>query len=64
MTLIDNSFLVRITTVDSLDYRYIPITKNSVSLGIKASHDARIALRTHLGGDSNVYEVMLPCNNL
>jgi len=48
---------VRITTADSLDYRFIPITKNSISVGIKASHDARIALRTHLGSDSNVYEV-------
>ncbi|XP_012219448.1 C3 and PZP-like alpha-2-macroglobulin domain-containing protein 8 [Linepithema humile] len=50
---------LRITTADSLDYRYIPITKNSISIGIKASHDARIALRTHLGSDSNVYEIII-----
>lgn len=26
---------------------------------MKANHDARISLRTHLGDDSNVYEVSL-----
>lgn len=26
---------------------------------MQAAHDARISLRTHLGGDSNVYEVCL-----
>lgn len=28
-----------------------------IRLGVKAAHDARIALRTHLGEDSDVYEV-------
>ncbi|KAG7206415.1 hypothetical protein KM043_003771 [Ampulex compressa] len=48
-----------INTTDSLDYCYFPITKTSVSMRIKAAHDARIALRTHLGEDSNVYEITI-----
>ncbi|XP_020289136.1 C3 and PZP-like alpha-2-macroglobulin domain-containing protein 8 isoform X2 [Pseudomyrmex gracilis] len=49
----------KISTVDSLDYCYIPITRSNISIGIKASHDARIALRTHLGNDSNFYEIII-----
>ncbi|XP_012269713.1 uncharacterized protein LOC105693998 isoform X2 [Athalia rosae] len=30
-----------------------------IKLSVKAAHDARIALRTHLGGDSSVYEIVI-----
>ncbi|XP_015610509.1 uncharacterized protein LOC107275171 isoform X2 [Cephus cinctus] len=50
---------IRINTIDSLDFCYFPITKSRVSLSVKASHDARIALRTHLGDDSNAYEIVI-----
>ncbi|KAF7393084.1 C3 and PZP-like alpha-2-macroglobulin domain-containing protein 8 [Vespula maculifrons] len=50
---------VSINTIDSLDYCYFPITKSRIKLQIKANHDARISLRTHLGDDSNVYEIIL-----
>ncbi|XP_014597997.1 PREDICTED: uncharacterized protein LOC106783721 [Polistes canadensis] len=52
-------FLVAINTIDSLDYCYFPITRCSINLRMKANHDARIALRAHLGDDSNVYEIIL-----
>ncbi|KAI4498280.1 hypothetical protein M0802_006766 [Mischocyttarus mexicanus] len=50
---------VTINTIDTLDYCYFPITRCSISLRMKANHDARISLRTHLGDDSNVYEIIL-----
>ncbi|XP_015177785.1 PREDICTED: uncharacterized protein LOC107067093 isoform X1 [Polistes dominula] len=50
---------VAINTIDSLDYCYFPITRCNINLRMKANHDARIALRTHLGDDSNVYEIIL-----
>ncbi|OAD53206.1 C3 and PZP-like alpha-2-macroglobulin domain-containing protein 8, partial [Eufriesea mexicana] len=50
---------VKIITPDSLEYRYFPITKSRLRLSIQAAHDARISLRTHLGGDSNVYEIII-----
>ncbi|KAK2576302.1 hypothetical protein KPH14_005667 [Odynerus spinipes] len=46
-------------TRDSLDYCYYPITKSRIDLRIRAAHDARISLRTHLGDDSNVYEIII-----
>ncbi|XP_076644265.1 uncharacterized protein LOC143354236 [Halictus rubicundus] len=48
-----------ITTPNSLEYRYFPITKSRINLRIKADHDARICLRTHLGSDSNMYEIVI-----
>lgn len=50
---------IRISTPDSLEYRYFPITRSRLKLDIKAPHDARISLRTHLGGDSNEYEIII-----
>ncbi|XP_060828541.1 uncharacterized protein LOC132913902 isoform X1 [Bombus pascuorum] len=50
---------VRIITPDSIEYRYFPITKSRLRLSMQAAHDARISLRTHLGGDSNVYEIII-----
>lgn len=46
-------------TIDSFFYCYYPITKSRIDLRIKAAHDARISLRTHLGDDSNEYEIIL-----
>nr|XP_034187899.1 C3 and PZP-like alpha-2-macroglobulin domain-containing protein 8 isoform X2 [Osmia lignaria] len=42
-----------------MEYRYFPITKSRFNLSVQAAHDARISLRTHLGGDSNVYEIVI-----
>ncbi|XP_047357562.1 uncharacterized protein LOC124952160 isoform X2 [Vespa velutina] len=50
---------VSISTLDSMNYCYFPITKSHIKLRVKANHDARISLRTHLGDDSNVYEIIL-----
>ncbi|XP_043792074.1 C3 and PZP-like alpha-2-macroglobulin domain-containing protein 8 isoform X2 [Apis laboriosa] len=50
---------IRIITPDSSEYRYFPITKSRLRLCVQAAHDARISLRTHLGGDSNVYEIII-----
>lgn len=50
---------ITINTTDSLDYRYFPVTKSRISVSVKAAHDARISLRTHLGEDSNVYEIII-----
>ena len=44
---------------DSTEYRYFPITKSRLRLSVQAAHDARISLRTDLGGDSNIYEVCI-----
>ncbi|CAL7938983.1 unnamed protein product [Xylocopa violacea] len=52
------SFL-RIITPDSLEYRYFPTTKSRLKLSVQAAHDARISLRTHLDGESNVYEIII-----
>ncbi|XP_017892186.1 uncharacterized protein LOC108632259 isoform X2 [Ceratina calcarata] len=35
------------------------MTRSRLKLDIKAPHDARISLRTHLGGDSNEYEIII-----
>lgn len=50
---------LRIITPDSSEYRYFPITKSRLRLSVQTAHDARISLRTHLGGDSNVYEIII-----
>ncbi|XP_031831982.1 uncharacterized protein LOC116426735 isoform X1 [Nomia melanderi] len=47
------------TTPNSLEYRYFPTTRSRINLRIKAGHDARICLRTHLGSDSNIYEIVI-----
>lgn len=52
-------FLVDIDTRSSTEYRYVPVTKSRLRLGIRAAHDARVSLRTHLGADSNAYEVRM-----
>lgn len=50
---------IKIITPDSAEYRYFPITKTRIKLNIQAAHDARISLRSHLAGDSNVYEIII-----
>ncbi|XP_043527655.1 uncharacterized protein LOC122538002 [Frieseomelitta varia] len=50
---------IRIVTPDSTEYRYFPITRSNIRLSVQAAHDARISLRTHLGGDSNIYEIII-----
>lgn len=50
---------IRFNSIDSLDYYYFPISMRYVRLSVKAAHDARIALRTHLGEDSDVYEIVI-----
>ncbi|XP_015515109.1 uncharacterized protein LOC107220859 isoform X1 [Neodiprion lecontei] len=50
---------LRFNTIDSPEYRYFPITKKKIRLSVTAAHDARIALRTHLNEDSNVYEIVI-----
>ncbi|XP_003703487.1 uncharacterized protein LOC100874621 [Megachile rotundata] len=55
---------IKLITSDTLEYRYFPITKSRFDLNIQAAHDARISLRTHLGDDSNVYEIIIGgCEN-
>ena len=50
---------LRIITPGCLEYRYFPTTKSRLNLSVQAPHDARISLRSHLGGDSNVYEIII-----
>ncbi|XP_076624207.1 uncharacterized protein LOC143343311 isoform X1 [Colletes latitarsis] len=47
-----------IIPLNNLAYHYFPTTKSRLNVSIQAAHDARICLRTHLGSDSNMYEII------